>query len=455
MSLNQKKNPLTIKRIVFLSCALLFALWLAMMVNSWINVQRLESNHQIEDLLQDTTLTTHIILKSINEALLTDGTIPPLNVINNKSKEFDLLLNKLKNSRPDDDLILSFVKNIVEEKLALDKKIKILIEWPEGININDTNVMLVAGSITAIGESMLIKIKNLNEHVNKKVLLAKRNIQNTIILTAIFTAVISLLIFLFLYKGISRPFNILLHTAEMLEIEKAVAEKASQAKSEFLSRMSHELRTPMNAILGFGQILKLNADELSEIHRGNVIEILDAGYHLLNLIDEVLDLAKIESGKLEIQMEEVSVDEVIKQCVTLISPQVDARQLEFIEHDSDKGYTVHADFTRLKQVLLNLLSNAVKYNSNHGRITVDSQVVDKQRLRIRVTDTGEGLTDEEIAILFIPFERLSAANNVEGTGIGLVITKNLVELMGGVMGVESIPGEGCTFWVELELSRDV
>jgi len=138
----------------------------------------------------------------------------------------------------------------------------------------------------------------------------------------------------------------------------------------------------------------------------------------------------------------------------IISPQVDARQLELIEHVSNKGYTVQADFTRLKQVLLNLLSNSVKYNSDHGRITLDSQIVDKQRLRIRVTDTGEGLTDEEVAILFIPFERLNAANNIEGTGIGLVITKNLVELMGGTMGVESMPGEGCTFWVELELSHD-
>jgi len=289
MSLNQKKNPLTIKRIVFLSCALLFALWLAMMVNSWINVQRLETNHQIEDLLQDITLTTHIILKSVNEALLTDGTIPPLNVINNKSKEFDLFLNKLKNSRLDDDLILSFVKNIVEEKLALDKKIKTLVEWPEGININDTNVMLVAGSITAIGESMLIKIKNLNEHVNKKVLLAKRNIQNTIILTAIFTAVISLLIFLFLYKGISRPFNILLHTTEMLEIEKAVAEKASQAKSEFLSRMSHELRTPMNAIIGFSSLIG-NDRTLPENHQEHLRIVRRSGEHLLNLINGVLDM---------------------------------------------------------------------------------------------------------------------------------------------------------------------
>lgn len=232
------------------------------------------------------------------------------------------------------------------------------------------------------------------------------------------------------------------------------AEHANTAKSEFLSRMSHELRTPLNAVLGFGQLLDLDAEGLNATQRGNVKEILVAGRHLLNLINEVLDLAKIESGKMEITMEDVPVDDPLQQCITLIQSQAEARQVELIDHISGKGYTVQADFTRLKQALLNLLSNAVKYNHDHGRITLDCETIGKQVLRIRVTDTGRGLTKEDRNKLFTPFERIDAANNVEGTGIGLVITKHLLELMGGTIGVESTPGEGSTFWIELALSSD-
>jgi len=241
-------------------------------------------------------------------------------------------------------------------------------------------------------------------------------------------------------------------SSEKLQVEKVQAEKANQAKSEFLSRMSHELRTPMNAILGFGQVLELNADGLDETQRGNVREILDAGYHLLDLINEVLDLAKIESGKMEVSMEGVSVNDVLQQSITLVSSQLEARQLELIDHVSSKGYKVHADFTRLKQVMLNLLSNAVKYNRDYGQIRLDSEIIGNKRLRICLTDTGEGLTKEELSKLFVSFERLNAANNVEGSGIGLVISKHLVELMGGSIGVESTPREGSVFWIELALS---
>jgi len=237
-----------------------------------------------------------------------------------------------------------------------------------------------------------------------------------------------------------------------MELARDEAERANLAKSEFLSRMSHELRTPMNAILGFGQVLEMNADGLDEIQRSNVREILDAGYHLLDLINEVLDLAKIESGKMEVSMEEVSVNDVLQQSITLVSSQLEARQLELIDHVSSKGYKVHADFTRLKQVMLNLLSNAVKYNRDYGQIRLDSEIIGNQRLRIRLTATGEGLTKDDLSKLFTSFERLNASKNIEGSGIGLIISKHLIELMGGSIGVESTPREGSVFWIELTLS---
>lgn len=229
------------------------------------------------------------------------------------------------------------------------------------------------------------------------------------------------------------------------------AEKASLAKSEFLSRMSHELRTPMNAILGFGQILELDKDGFNATQNSNVKEILFAGEHLLELINDVLDMAKIESGKLEVSMENVHLNDVMKQCLSLIATQAKTLNLTVTDNVSNKESVVRADFTRLKQVLINILSNAVKYNRKNGFVTVDSEMIGQHRIRINVTDSGNGLTKKEIDRLFIPFERLDKVNNVEGAGIGLVITKHLVDLMGGSIGVECKTGEGCTFWVEFEV----
>ena len=229
------------------------------------------------------------------------------------------------------------------------------------------------------------------------------------------------------------------------------AERANKAKSEFLSHMSHELRTPLNAILGFGQMLEMDFDDFNQTQQDNVGEILDAGHHLLDLINYVLDLAKIESGKLQLSMEEVHINDVVQQCLTLINGPANDRHIKVTNTISSNRQIIMADYTRIKQVLLNLLSNAVKYNRDHGEISMDCETVGKNRLRIYVRDTGEGLSEKEIEKLFTPFERLKKTQNVEGTGIGLVITKHLVDLMGGTMGVKSVPEEGSSFWIEFSL----
>ena len=269
-------------------------------------------------------------------------------------------------------------------------------------------------------------------------------------------SILFLIIIYFVYFRIVSPLDSsiknLQETTDTLEVEKIKAEKASLAKSEFLSHMSHELRTPMNAILGFGQLLELKPEELNKTQQDNVNEIMSAGHHLLDLINEILDLAKIESGKMEVSLEDVFIEDLLQQCLVLIAVQAKSRQIEVIDNISNNGHVLWADFTRLKQVLLNLLSNAVKYNSEHGCITLDSKVVDGNRLRIFITDTGEGLTEEEISQLFMPFDRLNTDCNVEGTGIGLVISKHLIELMGGAVGVDSKRGEGSRFWIELPVS---
>jgi len=243
---------------------------------------------------------------------------------------------------------------------------------------------------------------------------------------------------------------------QQLEKDVKAAEEANKAKSEFLSHMSHELRTPLNAILGFAQMLQLDSEKFNTTQSENVNEILDAGNHLLLLINDLLDLARIESGKMTLSLEKCHIGDLVQQCISLIQPQVRDRGIKVVSNTSfNDDIVIKADETRLKQVLLNLLSNAAKYNNDNGKITIETKIIQDERLRICVTDTGKGLNDEELSQLFSAFERLNVKENVEGTGIGLIITKHLIELMGGSVGVESTVGKGSTFWIELNLHHEV
>jgi len=230
------------------------------------------------------------------------------------------------------------------------------------------------------------------------------------------------------------------------------AEIASQAKSEFLSNMSHELRTPLNAILGFGQLLEMDIQD--DEHKESAKEIVKAGDHLLELINEILDLSKIEAGKLVLSLENCSLNNILIECITLIKPLAAQREIQVVDNITNIAHHfVHADFTRFKQVILNLLSNAVKYNIEKGTITLNCEVIDNKHLRVYVTDTGRGLSEQQQQGLFMPFERLKEGDGIEGTGIGLVISKRLVELMAGSIGVESDVDNGSTFWVQIPISE--
>ena len=231
---------------------------------------------------------------------------------------------------------------------------------------------------------------------------------------------------------------------------KSAAEEANLAKSDFLSSMSHELRSPLNAILGFAQLMELASPLPTDSQKESIAQILQAGWHLLKLINEILDLSVIESGKVSLSTESVSLAEVMSECQAMMEPQAQQRGISVTFPRFDNPFFVSADRTRLKQIVINLLSNAIKYNKEQGTVVVDCTTSTPGFTRISVKDTGAGLSPEKLAQLFQPFNRLGQeAGGVAGTGIGLVVTKRLAELMGGVLGVESTAGEGSVFWCEL------
>jgi signal transduction histidine kinase/AmiR/NasT family two-component response regulator len=233
----------------------------------------------------------------------------------------------------------------------------------------------------------------------------------------------------------------------------AAAEKANRAKTDFLSAMSHELRTPLNAILGFAQLIETGAPPPTLSQKRNLDQILKAGWYLLELINEILDLALIESGKVTLSGEPVSLVEVMLECRAMIEPQAQKRGIGMTFPRFEVPYYVKADRTRVKQVLINLLFNAIKYNKPGGTVAVEYTLRSPDSIRICVRDSGGGLAAEQLAQLFQPFNRLGQeASAEEGTGIGLVVTKRLVELMGGAIGAESTVGVGSVFWIELSLT---
>ena len=232
------------------------------------------------------------------------------------------------------------------------------------------------------------------------------------------------------------------------------ARDASRLKTEFLSRISHELRTPLNAILGFGQLLQL--DDLTDEQRESVDQMVRGGRHLLGLINEVLDISRIETGSLALSLESVDLHEVVTGTADLIRPLAAEREIGIHPPSREEcPWTVHADRQRLKQVLLNLASNAVKYNRHGGDIYLACRATSERRVAIVVRDTGPGIPPDKMERLFMPFDRLGAEQSeVQGTGLGLALSKGLMEAMGGTLGAHSVQGEGATFTLELALAEE-
>ncbi len=254
------------------------------------------------------------------------------------------------------------------------------------------------------------------------------------------------------FAGIVRDISV--QKATMLEIIEAreVAELANKAKSSFLDSMSHELRTPLNAVIGFSQLLAMDTDRsLTEKQKEYIGDITRSGELLLQLVSQVLDLSTIESGKLDMDIKNINVDVAVRECLAIINGVAKEKNVTIVNLViGGEHLDIRTDMVRLKQVMLNLLSNAVKYNKAGGSVTVDAKKIDDDFLRISVTDTGSGLSQNEQERVFDAFDRLGReALSIEGTGIGLTIAQNITEVLGGRIGVTSKLDEGSTFWIDL------
>lgn len=276
------------------------------------------------------------------------------------------------------------------------------------------------------------------------------------ILGVLLSLIISVMILLLqkTNRAIAKVRDINVTLEESIESRKQAereANKSNQAKSQFLSSMSHELRTPLNAILGFSQLLEMREEDA--VKKENLNEVTNAGYYLLGLINEILDLSQIESGRLNLTIDGHNLNELLNSTLSIVKPLAEKRSIQIDNKISLlPDFTLNIDKTRFKQVLLNILSNAIKYNSKNGRVIIDCSLIEENMLQLSVSNTGEGLTPEQQNQLFIPFERIGAdKSHIEGTGLGLVISKDLIELMGGEIGVESEVGKWTRFWINIPL----
>ena len=254
------------------------------------------------------------------------------------------------------------------------------------------------------------------------------------------------------YLGIIRDISERKATENKVLEEKNRAEKASQAKSEFLASMSHELHTPLNAIIGFSQLMAMDPGLDSE-HKEQIVDIHKAGTYLLTLVEDALNFSKITAGKIDIHTEAVSLESILIECLAMLNPlHKETDIIPLVEPDCNK-YVLQADPVRLKQVLTNLLSNAIKYNCENGKVDINCKECGNNQLRITISDTGSGIDNSRLNELFEPFNRLGKeCSAIHGTGIGLSITKSLLEAMNGDIGVESTVGKGSEFWIELPLA---
>ena len=254
-------------------------------------------------------------------------------------------------------------------------------------------------------------------------------------------------------ENITLNFDSQKYTENLIESRNAAIE-ANSAKTNFISMISHELRTPLNAILGFSQLLKMSDEpELNKDQDEQVEGILDSGRHLLSLIEELLDLSKIEAHKLNVTIEDVSLTYILSETLALMSPVATQFNIEVINNvDNEELNLVKADTKRLKQIFINLISNAIKYNNVNGKVTIDLETIANDKVRVTVSDTGYGLTKEQQDVLFTPFQRHNT--KIEGIGLGLYITQNIIELMHGDIGVESEVNKGSSFWFELPLANE-
>jgi PAS domain S-box-containing protein len=239
-------------------------------------------------------------------------------------------------------------------------------------------------------------------------------------------------------------------TAQELQASKIVADKANAAKSDFLSSLGHDLRTPLHSIIGYAQLLEAGTPALLDSQLASLRPVLEAGWYLLKLINELLDLASIEAGQFSVSMQSVAIEPLLAECESLLNPQAKERDVSIAERNGERYFCVLADPIRLKQVICNLLSNAIKYNRKGGTVKIDCALIGEDSLRLSISDSGLGLSESQLSQLFQPFRRLeNAVGNAEGTGIGLVVSKRLMELMNGTIGVASTVGGGSTFWIEL------